>query len=194
MGQLRTVDTPAGPMSYVLVKKQVKNFNLRVDTEGRVILSAPHRCPDSRADQMVREKCTWISGALERQRTQRKPLLPLPSRADCRTLLQEALERVYPLTASLGVAMPELKIRAMKSQWGNCHWKQGYITLNTVLARCPEHLRDYVALHELVHFLHHDHGPGFYGRMDALMPRWRERRRELRGYSAALLQSGQEEG
>lgn len=55
----------------------------------------------------------------------------------------------------------------MRSQWGNCHYQQGYITLNTALARCPEPLRDYVALHELVHFLHHDHGTGFYAAMDA---------------------------
>lgn len=180
------IDTPAGTIQYVLVKKRVKNLNLRVGVAGRVTLSVPYGCPDSRADQMVREKCGWISSALERQRAQTKELLPEPSRAECRILLNKALERVYPLTASVGVPMPEMKIRTMRSQWGNCHWKQGYITLNTALARCPEHLRDYVALHELVHFLHHDHGPGFYARMDALMPTWRERRRELRHYAAAL--------
>lgn len=100
--------------------------------------------------------------------------------------MSEALERVYPLVAPLGVGFPSLKLRALKSQWGNCHWAQGYITLNTALARCPEELRDYVALHELVHFLHHDHGPGFYARMDGLMPDWRKRRRALKGYTGAL--------
>ena len=50
----------------------------------------------------------------------------------------------------------------------------------------PEELRDYVALHELVHFLHHDHGPGFYARMDALMADWRRRRKALKSYSGAL--------
>lgn len=84
------------------------------------------------------------------------------------------------------MARPELKIRSLKSQWGNCHWRQGYVTLNTALARCPEHLRNYVALHELIHFLHHDHGPGFYAVMDTLMPDWREYRRELRRYAGAL--------
>ena len=68
----------------------------------------------------------------------------------------------------------------MKSQWGNCHWAQGYITLNAALARCPEELRDYVALHELIH------GPGFHGRMDALMPDWRRRRQQLKGYASLL--------
>ena len=112
------------------------------------------------------------------------------SREEQARLLREALERVYPLAASLGVAFPELKLRKLKSQWGNCHWAQGYITLNTALARCPEELRDYVALHELVHFLHHDHGPGFYARMDALMPDWRRRRKTLKGYSGALERDG----
>ncbi|MEA4932825.1 MAG: YgjP-like metallopeptidase domain-containing protein [Lawsonibacter sp.] len=190
MEQLRMIDTPAGTIQYVLIKKRVKNLNLRVGAAGRVTLSVPYGCSDGRADQMVREKCGWISSTMERQRAQTRELLPEPSRANCRILLQEALERVYPLTAALGVPMPEMKIRTMKSQWGNCHWKQGYITLNTALARCPEHLRDYVALHELVHFLHHDHGPGFYGRMDALMPDWREWRKELRSYAAALKKTG----
>ena len=108
--------------------------------------------------------------------------LPPVDRAECVRLLGEALERVYPLVQPLGVAFPQLKLRALKSQWGNCHWAQGYITLNTALARCPERLRDYVALHELVHFLHHNHGPGFYRQMDALMPDWKQRRRALRGY------------
>ena len=107
-----------------------------------------------------------------------------------RGLLAEALARMYPLVAPLGVAFPLLKLRKLKSQWGNCHWAQGYITLNTALARCPEELRDYVALHELVHFLHHDHGPGFYARMDALMPDWRRRRKTLKGYSGALERDG----
>lgn len=75
--------------------------------------------------------------------------------------------------------LPQVKLRKMRSQWGNCHYQQGYITLNTALARCPEPLRDYVALHELVHFLHHDHGTGFYAAMDArsrLAARRQERR------------------
>ena len=111
---------------------------------------------------------------------------PLPDRQQCQALLKAAVERVYPLVAPLGVDMPQVKLRVMRSQWGNCHWTQGYITLNTALCRCPQALQDYVALHELVHFLHHDHQAGFHSVMDALMPDWRERRQALKPYAAAL--------
>ena len=184
MEQLRITDTPAGPISYLLTRKRVKNLNLRV-RNGQVSLSMPLGCPAEEADAMVRAKCRWIIQALERQWAPGPELPPEPARRECLRLLGEALDRVYPLVQPLGVAWPELRLRRMKSQWGNCHWRQGYITLNTALARCPETLRDYVALHELVHFVHPDHGPGFYGLMDRLMPDWRQRRKELRRYGGA---------
>ena len=119
---------------------------------------------------------------LERQeQTTKQPLEQLP-RKICLERLEQALGRVYPLAAELGVARPVLRLRKMRSQWGNCHYRQGYITLNTALASCPEKLRDYVALHELVHFLHPDHGSGFYAVMDTLMPDWEVRRKELKVY------------
>ncbi len=186
MGQLRTVDTPHGPIAYELVRKRVKNLNLRL-IAGRVRLSVPNRCPIREADRLIWEKSAWIAAALRRlEEESAVPLPPPPPRKECEALLRRSLERVYPLVAPLGVARPELKLRTMRSQWGNCHWAQGYITLNTALARCPEALRDYVALHELVHFLHRGHGPDFYTRMDALMPDWRARRKALRRYGGAL--------
>lgn len=186
MPQLRLVDTPQGPLTYTLTRKRVKNLNLRVGQGGEIMVSVPLRCDLKQADSFVREKSGWIADALRRREARRAETLPPVSREECARLLTEALERVYPMVEPLGVAFPPLKLRSLKSQWGNCHWAQGYITLNTALARCPEELRDYVALHELVHFLHHDHGPGFYARMDALMPDWRQRRKALKGYGGAL--------
>ena len=190
MEQFRLVDTPHGPIPVLLRRRRVKNLNLRVGADGTVALSVPLRYPLDRAEDFLRDKSGWIARALERQRAGQARPLPPVDREECAARLEAALDRVWPLAAPLGIPKPALKPRALKSQWGNCHWAQGYITLNTALARCPEELRDYVALHELVHFLHHDHGPGFYARMDALMPDWRRRRGELKRYGAALEGAG----
>jgi hypothetical protein len=185
--QPRRVETPRGTITYYLLKKRVKNLNLRIRRDKTVILSAPIRCPAQRADQLILEKCDWVADTLERlEQDSETPMLPEPDREVCVALLSQAVARVYPLIAPLGVEMPKLKLRRMKSQWGNCHWTQGYITLNVALARCPEELRDYVALHELAHFLHHDHGAGFYAVMDRLMPDWRQRRKRLQSCAGAL--------
>lgn len=181
MEQLRMVDSADGIISYSLARKKIKNWNLRV-REGQVFLSVPLRVSDAQADQFIAGRAEWIIRALERQKqAEKQPLEPLPQ-ALCMERLSGAVERVYPLVAALGVVCPRLRLRRMKSQWGNCHYRQGYITLNTALASCPEELRDYVALHELVHFLHPNHGPGFYTVMDTLMPDWKRRRKALKNY------------
>lgn len=182
----RMVNTSAGALTYTLARKKIKNMNLRVGRDLSIYLSVPMTCTAERADRFVQEKSGWLSAVLEQERAEQKPLLPELDQESCQNVLQASLDQVYPLVEPLGVTRPKLKIRTMTSQWGNCHWMQGYITLNRALVRCPAELRDYVALHELVHFLHHDHGKGFYGTMELLMPDWQERRRALRGFAAAL--------
>ena len=184
--QLRKVDTDNGEIAYWLEKRQVKNLNLRVKPGGEVFLSVPRLCSEQRADQMIRERSQWIVSALCRMGETDIAPLPACTREETLASLTAAVNRVYPLVQPFGVCYPQIKIRKMRSQWGNCHWMQGYITLNVALARCPEHLQDYVALHELVHFLHHDHGREFHSKMDFLMPEWKEFRNELKKYVAVI--------
>ena len=64
MEQLRITDTPAGPISYLLTRKRVKNLNLRV-RNGQVSLSIPLGCPAEEADAMVRAngaRCAVFAG------------------------------------------------------------------------------------------------------------------------------------
>ncbi len=124
MEQYRLVATPEGPITYRLVKKRVKNLNLRLDRTGEVVLSVPLRCPAERADAFVIEKSGWIVGHLPKPE-EAPPLLPEPDRRECARLLGEAVLRVYPLVAGSGVPMPQIKLRKMKSQWGNCHYRRG---------------------------------------------------------------------
>lgn len=180
------ITTEHGTFSYTLHRKHIKNLNLHIDGTGMVTLSIPNTVSDQQAEYFLHEKSKWIMDQLEKQARCQVTPLPEYSLDECTRRLKNALIRIYPLVHRLGVVFPELKLRHMKSQWGNCHWTRGYITLNTALARCPEHLQEYVVLHELVHFLHHDHGPGFHACMESLMPDWRYRRHELKSYGAAL--------
>ena len=185
MEQQRIVWSEHEQIQYSLIRKRIKNLYLRIREDGSVLLSVPLQCTDTQADTFILSRRDWI----ERHSTSIQPdiqLLPEESDWICRQRLEQAVDETFPLVVPYGVVRPELKIRTMRAQWGNCHWTQGYITLNRMLYRCPEHLRRYVALHELVHFLHHDHGPGFYAVMDALMPEWRSYRKELKLYAGAL--------
>lgn len=73
--------------------------------------------------------------------------------------------RLAALARKFGFHYATLDIRNMKSQWGSCS-TLGRICLNQQLMRLPDHLIDYVLLHELCHTKEANHGPNFWALLD----------------------------
>ena len=100
--------------------------------------------------------------------------------------VETSIERIYPIFSAMGVKMPEVKYRAMKSRWGSCRYEKGSLSFNTALAHVPEACVDYVVMHEFCHFIHPNHSPAFHAQMTRLMPDWKERKKTLEKYSTLL--------
>jgi len=73
--------------------------------------------------------------------------------------------------------------RASRTKWGSCSGRN-HISLSLFLMTLPEHLRDYVIVHELCHTVHHDHSPRFHALVDRLVGgREKALNRELRAFT-----------
>ena len=107
-------------------------------------------------------------------------------RAESERLCREACGRLYPRFAPLGVPRPEIRMRTMRSCWGNCRPERGVVTFNARLASVPEACIEYVAAHELTHFLHADHSPAFYAALAEVVPDWKARRARLKDFAPLL--------
>ncbi len=85
--------------------------------------------------------------------------------------------------ASGGSLRPhEVRLRSMKRRWGGCS-RDGIVTLSLRLFCLPEHLVDYVVVHELVHLYVFHHGREFYQLLGNVIPQWREYRELLKRWS-----------
>ncbi len=166
--------TAAG-INYELTYKRVKNINLRV-TAGGVCVSAPKRVGVRAIDAFVAERAAWIESARARIAA-REPVACTKSREECYALLSDVCDRVYPLFQGLIFEKPALKLRAMKTRWGVCHYQKNTVVLNSILAEMPEAFAEYVVAHEYAHFLHHDHQAGFHALMSRVMPDYEQRRK-----------------
>ncbi len=81
---------------------------------------------------------------------------------------------------------PNLIIKKMKRQWGNCKKSENRVVLNYHLMKVPPILREYVAFHELTHLIHANHGKEFYKIMDNAFPKRAWIDKELKKWSFVL--------
>lgn len=79
----------------------------------------------------------------------------------------------------IGKNVNRVTIRNMRSRWGSCNTKKGYINLNLNLIEKKYELIEYVVLHELTHLIYANHKREFYEFIAKIMPDFRERERAL---------------
>lgn len=72
-----------------------------------------------------------------------------------------------------------IKLSNARSRWGSCH-VSGRISLNWRLIHMPQHLIDYVVVHELAHLREMNHSPRFWAVVGSVVPDYAARRREIR--------------
>lgn len=189
--QIRTVSCGERKIIYTLTRKGVKNINIRVKEDGKVLVSANRRVSCAYLDELIRSKQTFILQALDRYedlRRKREEAERLGQYLNggkkenfTEEILYQICQEIYPLFEPYGVSYPQIKLRRMKSQWGSCRPRSGIITLNRRLIEVPRKSIEYVVLHEFVHFIHPDHSRDFYAMVESMMPDWRERKRLLEG-------------
>ena len=177
------IKTPAGPLTFELTYKRVKNINLRVRADGSVAVSAPRRVSRTQIEQFVSGRADWIARAKERlDRHPEKNALPQPpDDAACMELFAPYLEQYFPIFAAAIGQKPRIRLKTLRSMWGCCRPAKKEITLNRMLALAPKEAVEYVILHEYLHFWYPNHGKQFHQAMDRLMPDNKARRALLRG-------------
>ena len=74
-----------------------------------------------------------------------------------------------------------IRLGHMRTRWGS-RSSTGTISLNIGLARLPNHLIDYVIIHELCHIVHMNHSPAFWAEVAKHCPEYRAHRKEMKDY------------
>lgn len=90
-------------------------------------------------------------------------------------------ERLSGLARIHGFSYKGVFIKNNKTRWGSCSSKNN-INLSLHLMRLPQHLVDYVILHELTHTVHRNHSKQFWKHLDKLTGNAKTLDKELSQY------------
>ena len=202
-----------GEVNYVK-NRGARNLSIRINRKGELRVTVPGYVSIRRAEEFLWSRKNWIVAKLAEINKDasrfkapeagdevilrgKKTLIWLleseksAEEALWRILLVEAKaylpNRVASLADAHGLKYSGLKIRRMKTRWGSCTAKNS-INLNSWLMMLPDHLSDYVILHELVHTLHRDHSHRFWEALDSVTEgSSRQLRKELRKHQIMVL-------
>ena len=204
-----------GDVCYVN-NRRAKNLSIRINQQGEIRLTIPRYVSRRKAEMFLLSKKQWIIGKLDeinlledsRQEMREGELLNIRGKlipitlqkgkenveeAIWRILLKEGQAylpvRVAELAAMHDFKFSGVKIRKMKTRWGSCTAKNS-INLNSWLMMLPDHLVDYVILHELVHTIHRDHSKKFWKALDKITAGCsKTHRKEIRSQRIMLINS-----
>ena len=188
--EIRRVCGQGQVLEYELTRKDVKNINIRVKPDGRVLVSANKKVSTNYLDDLIRQKESFIVRARENYAKNTGNGMPIDREAHRKELMKkypkeyqlqyfgQICEETQKLFKKKGYRVPfrELKVRYMKARWGSCQPLMGIITLNSCLMEKPRQAVEYVVLHEFAHFVHPNHSNDFYGLVENMMPDWKQRK------------------
>jgi hypothetical protein len=166
-----------------------KRIILSVKPFENIRVSIPQRASVAKAESFVLQKKQWIMRkqaemlAVEQQVQDKRKNGPNISRKDARKKL---VTRLKILARKHNFRFEKVFIRNQKTRWGSCSSKNN-INLNYHLALIPEHLMDYVLLHELVHTRIKNHSPQFWNELSKYVPNPKKHRKALKKYQYYLV-------
>ncbi len=165
---------------------RARRITLTVRPSGEVRLTFPWQGSEARALAFLEEKVAWVVRAQQRLAARRaqQPVFEAPDIEALRRAAKADLpQRMARLAAATGLHYTKLTIRAARTKWGSCSSRNA-ISLSLYLMTLPEHLRDFVILHELCHTVYHNHSARFHALLDGLVGGCeRALSRELRSYA-----------
>lgn len=170
-------------IQYTLKKyKSSKSIRLRIKSSGEILVTAPYFVSKKYVDEFILQKSDWIKEKLNTCIPKTKHD-PKQEKREYQKYKQQALERVTSKIKKINsfytFKFNKIFIKNQKTRWGSCSNKKN-LNFNYKIVFLPEHLAEYLVVHELCHLKEMNHGKKFWRLVEQMVPDYINTQRELR--------------
>ena len=158
--------------------KKAKYIRIVISHNSQVSVVIPKYYNIRDAIEFVHSKKNWIQKNKIRIIQKKKLKLKL-SNLELEKFWNDTKQKMILLSDMHQLNFYELIFKTLKSRWGSCS-HNNVICLNNILYYLPDHLKEYIMLHELTHTKIKNHSSIFWEELDRICPNSKLKRRELR--------------
>lgn len=188
----------------IINRKKVKYLRLKVSDEGEISISAPLRANLAQIYEFIAKNEIWLIKTIAKFTQNdgkvsfkgKKFDLVIDKDAKFTQVLDDKIiakskfefdkfiknEANIALLGYIDKFLPfvnkpvnHISIKKMRTRWGSCNTKKGYINLNLNLIAKDPKFAEYVVLHELTHLIFPHHKKSFYEFIAKIMPDFKKR-------------------
>jgi hypothetical protein len=149
--------------------------------EDYIKLRIPRSLSDTERDLFLEKHIGWLKKKLKAGNQPRKSNFPpydLLTSKEKSAIKQAFEERVAYHAQIMGITYGRISVRDQKTRWGSCSSK-GNLNFNYRLYYMPQHLMDYVIIHELSHRRQMNHSKLFWAEVQKYCPDYKKCVNEL---------------
>lgn len=181
-------------MEYVTEIKQSNRRTIAFEIKEAGILTVRAPLYMTRAEILaeISSHQAWIENHMERAayRAQETEVNTKFTQEEIRQMADMAASVIPPkaerYAQMLGVNYGRITIRSQRTRWGSCSSK-GNLNFNCLLTQVPEHVMDYVVVHELCHLIEMNHSKRFWNLVEQIMPDYKACRKWLKDNGNSLI-------
>ena len=174
----------------IIIRSKRKTVSLKITDAHTLEVRAPLLMSDQEISDVIQRHRKWIEKHLAQQ-SNFTASSPRFSEADISTLIAETKQFLPGILQAyesrLGVRPARITIRCQTSKWGSCSGK-GTLSFNCLLALAPDHVRQYVVLHELCHLKFMNHSADFWNLVAKEMPDYKRAKEWLKTEGQKLIE------
>ena len=158
--------------------KKAKYIRIVIGHDSQVSVLIPNHHNIREAIEFVNSKKNWIQK--NKIKVANKNVLKLKlSRIELEKFWNDTNQKLLLLSKIHQLNFYKLIFKDLKSRWGSCS-QNNIICINNIVCYLPEHLQEYILLHELAHTKIKNHSFIFWEELEKICPNSKQKRKELR--------------
>ena len=164
---------------YYAKYRKNRNIRLVIGEDKTIRLTCPYGVEEFELYDFVKSKIDWIKKSLGKIEVKERLLdKPKLKKKEIEALKSYIDNLVYKYSLLMKAEVNDVKLRRMKTEWGNCNYSKRVLTFNTYLYYMSEKYIEAIVVHEVAHLLYHGHGKMFYNLVYKYLPDYKERIKE----------------
>lgn len=182
----RTILISKTLLAYELKKsKRAKRARITMHSDGKIIVTIPWFRSEHTAERLIKEKSVWVINNIKKVLKKNIVVLPKIKKSEMALVKKKAKDiiekKVKEVCDFYELDYKKIFIKDHRSQWGSCSSLKN-LNFNVRLIFLPEHLIEYVVVHEICHLKEQNHSKSFWKLVEKAVENYKECNKELSNF------------